>query len=195
MIKFIKLFSICEPQAENLEKLSATQAKFIEDYSNKVDSSNVQYFIYDKASIHIGTGIKVFEDAVKAVYELKMFNIEEYCRAIAFDPILKKGSIVVVKAKAMKIWVKLVSCITEEIKDDSLEELKQGFAYTTLDAHLEFGREWFIIRYDKKTEQVYFDLSSISRPHGYAYLIFPIIRYYQRYFQKKLLHALKKSVI
>ena len=194
LFNFISLFSISEPSIFDLEKLANRERENIELSCERLDLANKKFFIPDSGKIILGTGQEIFKTAVESIYDLKMFDIPKKGFAIAFDKEIKKNTIVVVKATALGLWVKLASVVSDEIYSENENFVTKGFSYTTLNGHIEFGKEWFLIEYNKATEEVFFILSSISRPNFLGYLIFPIIRYYQKVFQKKLLSTLKEEV-
>jgi uncharacterized protein (UPF0548 family) len=69
-----------------------------------------------------------------------------------------------------------------------------GFAYGTL-CHVENGEERFIVEWNKKTGEVYYDVFSFSVPQTFlTKMAYPVARYFQDCFAKDSLKALVYSV-
>jgi uncharacterized protein (UPF0548 family) len=67
--------------------------------------------------------------------------------------------------------------------DDARDETRYGFAYGTLDEHIESGEERFTIEWHRSSDEVWYDLLAISRPqHILAQVGYPVCRMMQKRF-------------
>ncbi len=195
LIDLIKLYSFSHPSKEDLIGFANQQAEGIDSACKKLEQANKNYFVNDSRQVLLGKGPEVLEQALQAVYDLQMFNLPPFCKAISNTSSIKLGTVIVVTARALGLWVKIASFVSEIIQSKDQEKTSVGFAYTTLAGHIEFGKEWFRVDYYPDSQEVYFNLSSISRPNYiWCFPIYPIIRFYQLKFQKLSLLAMKKSL-
>ena len=70
-----------------------------------------------------------------------------------------------------------------------------GFAYGTLDDHMETGEERFSVEFRREDDSVWYDLFAFSRPrHPLARVGRPISRMLQRRFARDSLAAMTRAV-
>jgi hypothetical protein len=70
-----------------------------------------------------------------------------------------------------------------------------GFAYGTLEDHVEKGEERFLIEWIIETDEVYFDIFSYSQQNvWFTKLGYPVARYFQNCFGKDCLKLMLKWV-
>lgn len=66
---------------------------------------------------------------------------------------------------------------------------RQGFAYGTLAGHPERGEERFVVTHDRATDEVRFEVFSVSRPANPWLVAFPVLRPLQHFFVRRFLRA------
>ena len=69
-----------------------------------------------------------------------------------------------------------------------------GFAYGTLIGHAESGEERFTVEWNRKTDEVYYDLLAFSRPSLLAAKLgYPLARHLQRKFARDSLNSMRRA--
>jgi uncharacterized protein (UPF0548 family) len=85
------------------------------------------------------------------------------------------------------------TCAEHEI-DERGPPRRFGFAYGTLESHVERGEERFLVEMDE-TGQVWYELAAFSRPrHPLVRLAYPLARRYQAKFRRESAAAMQQSV-
>ncbi len=144
---------------------------------------------HDINSCLLGEGTAVYEKAVKAIEDWKMFH-KDWLFIYPQQLPLKKGEVVVILAKALGFWVWNCCCIVYTIK----EENRFGFAYGTLKNHVETGEELFFVEMNEKKE-VWYHLRAFSRPtHLWTRPLKPLLRFFQRKFIRKSFISMQEAV-
>jgi uncharacterized protein (UPF0548 family) len=131
---------------------------------------NVQY---------LGDGEVIFEAAKTALRQWKMFPAPW----TVLQPLapIAVGETVTMCAAAFGLWWRNACKIVYVID----EPRRYGFAYGTLPGHVEMGEELFLITMDENGRVSYI-LKAFSRPrHILARLGYPMMRYFQRKFQRE----------
>jgi uncharacterized protein (UPF0548 family) len=133
---------------------------------------------------YLGEGTAVFEAAKNAIQQWKMFP--QPWTVIQPHAPIRKGETVSMCAQAFGLWWRNACQIVYVID----EPRRFGFAYGTLPGHVEMGEELFLIEMDEN-EKVFYILKAFSRPrHWMAKVGYPIMRYFQRKFQKESKEAM-----
>jgi uncharacterized protein (UPF0548 family) len=144
----------------------------------------------DHNRILLGNGADAFRVAKSAIDCWKMFDMP-WIELFPACPAIKVGEIVAVVVKHLTFWSVNVSRIVYTIQ----EEARYGFAYGTLPCHSERGEERFVVEYHKATDEVWYDLYALSRPHHpLAQIGYPISRYLQKRFARESLIAMKRAM-
>jgi uncharacterized protein (UPF0548 family) len=104
------------------------------------------------------------------------------------------GQKVSVLARAFGIWP-LNFCRIVHVIDEKGPIHKFGFAYGTLDDHVERGEERFLIEWHQSDDRVWYDIRAFSRPkHILAWLGYPLVRRTQRQFGQESTSAMLRAV-
>ena len=86
------------------------------------------------------------------------------------------------------------ACRIIYVVDETEPNCKFGFAYGTLPDHAESGEERFLVEWDRKSGEVYYDILAFSRPHHIlARLGYPWVRRVQKRFRRDSAAAMLKA--
>jgi uncharacterized protein (UPF0548 family) len=155
------------------------------------DRAPVGYNV-DHNRVRLGEGPKVFERAVSAIRQWKMFAMP-WLKLCWPDAPIKAGATVAVLAAHFGFWSLNACRIVYELGTGTNAD-KYGFAYGTLTGHAEVGEERFSVEFHEEDGAVWYDLYSFSRPTGLARLAYPFSRALQRRFIRDSKNAMCKFV-
>lgn len=147
----------------------------------------------DHNRIFLGEGRPIFEQAIEALKNWKMFEMSwiELCWP---DAPIEVGAVVGVLARHLGFW-SLNACRIVYVLDEKGEVERYGFAYGTLPAHGERGEERFSVEYNQRDEKVWYDLYAFSKPkHVLAKAGYPVSRSLQKRFAGESKRAMLKAV-
>jgi uncharacterized protein (UPF0548 family) len=151
-------------------------------------------FVCDHHGAVLGRGAAAFEAARAALGRWAMFDLGwvELCDR---DAPLEPGTVVGVLVQTAGPWVLNAARIVYRL-DDRLDGRRRfGFAYGTLPGHAECGEERFLVTWDRRSDEVRYDLLAFSRPsYRLARLAYPYTRTLQRRFARASLAAMRRAV-
>jgi uncharacterized protein (UPF0548 family) len=137
-------------------------------------------FAHDHNRSHVGKGHAVFVVAKQAFERWAMFDLG-WVRVANPEARIAPGQIVAVEAHALGLWTLNLSRIMQAIDTPA----SFGFLYATTEMHVEEGEERFLLEFDFKTEDVYYELEAVSSPrNALARLGFPATRAFQHMFAR-----------
>jgi len=155
----------------------------------------------DHERVLVGSGRDAFERAKDAVRQWRMFPTAVAKLCWPSCPIEVDRTVAVLyRAAPLQCWMlfpaRIAYVIDETDSDTDVEQLEQfGFAYGTIADHPERGEERFLVEWDRRTDEVWYDLLAISRPgHWLARLGYPYTRYEQARFRRLSCAAMKRAV-
>jgi len=147
----------------------------------------------DRTRIKLGDGETTFVAAKAALQRWEHFQLGWLEVPIPETPI-KQGAVVAVLARAGGLWW-ANACRIVYVVGETEHCCKFGFAYGTLPDHAESGEERFLVEWDRKSGEVYYDILAFSRPHHIlARLVYPCVRWVQRRFRWESAAAMLTSV-
>lgn len=147
-------------------------------------------FDHDVYRTGLGSGDAVFERARRAVAGWRMFR-QRWVRLHPAGAPLEAGTVVAVEARVYG-FTTVNPCRVVYTVD---EETSFGFAYGTLQGHVERGEERFLVRRDPANGTVELEIVAVSRPaHPLARLGYPLARRVQRRFGRGALAVLRAAV-
>lgn len=143
---------------------------------------------HDKNQVYLGQGEKVYQSACKALSEWKMFPAEWTQIYAPFEGFPRGEEVAVLfKMFGFRWWN---SC---RIVYNFDEKNRFGFAYGTLESHVEMGEEIFYIERNEKGE-VYYKIEAFSRPNKWFTKIgYPLARAWQRRFVRDSFLGMKAA--
>jgi len=143
----------------------------------------------DASQIDLGTGRGTFVRAVAAVQAWKMFDFDWI---ELFDPSapIEVGTVVATLIHSLGLWflngTRLVYVIDEE--------RRFGFAYGTLEGHVERGEERFLVEH-LPDDTVRYSILAFSRPaHPLVRLGNPYARHLQSRFRSSSMAAMRRNL-
>lgn len=191
------MFLLTEPDEKSIAQFIEQQRGEPFSYSeigfsrggNAPDGYNV-----DHNRIQIGTKREDFEQAVEAVQNWKMFDLN-WVKLYPNTTPIEVGEIVAVVIKHFGFWSLNAARIVYVFEESDADIEKYGFAYGTLTEHGERGEERFSVEFHKKGESVWYDLFAFSQPqHLLAKIGYPFSRMLQKRFAAKSKQAMKQAV-
>lgn len=146
----------------------------------------------DQNRVQLGAGEAVFARACEALRAWTMFPAPWTRIAPARTPI-RAGEVVALLARACGFWW-LNACRIVYVVDETAPVRRFGFAYGTLDAHVEEGEELFCVE-QQVDGTVWYELRAFSRPRFWPVrLAKPFARGLQRRFAVESKLAMQAAV-
>lgn len=127
-----------------------------------------------------GEGKRVFESAKLAFRRWLQFDLG-WVRVANPEASIEAGQIVAVEVISLGLWSLNLSRVVETVdREDCF-----GFVYATTEMHVEEGEERFLLRFERDTGRVSYELEAMSRPRNPCALLgYPITRYFQHRFAR-----------
>jgi len=142
----------------------------------------------------LGRGEETYSLAVKALNAWRMFDTT-LTRIAQPGTAIKTGNIVAVVGYHFLCHSLNLCRIVYTIGDENVNTTRYGFAYGTLDEHLERGEERFMIEWTHTDDLVFYDLLAFSRPNNpLARIGYPFARMMQKRFAGESKAAMKRAV-
>lgn len=200
-------WSVLPPTAKEIERFLAAQGSVNFSYREIGASEGGAPGGYnlDHNRVRLGSGATDFEAACAALKEWKMFPAP-WTRITPNRAPIAVGQIVAMQANALGLWwlnaCRIVYVIEENVAgapsaqsgSGLAVERRFGFAYGTLETHVEQGEERFSIE-QLADGSVWYDLRAFSRPRFWAVrLAKPLARSLQRRFVRESLAAMQRAV-
>jgi uncharacterized protein (UPF0548 family) len=149
-----------------------------------------QGYTVDHNRVRLGEGEAIFKRAAAAIRSWEQFDLG-WVAALPADTPIEVDAAVVVLAHHPGFWSLNVSRIVYLIKEHGPIE-KFGFAYGTLQTHVERGEERFTIEWRRDDDSVWYDILAFSRPNQLLIKLGePYARRLQRRFAKDSLARMK----
>ena len=148
----------------------------------------------DHNRARLGKGEETFNRAMHALRRWKMFEMD-WIKLCWPDAPVEVGSTVGVVAHHLSFW-SLSACRIVYVLNEQQDQIsKYGFAYGTLENHVEMGEERFIVEWHQDDDSVWYDLYAFSWPrHKLAKIGYPISRMLQKRFAEASKRAMVKAV-
>jgi uncharacterized protein (UPF0548 family) len=137
-------------------------------------------YVVDHRRARLGEGRAAFEAACAAVRRWEMFRLG-WVQICWPDAPIEPGTVVATLASAGGMWW-LNACRIVYVVDETVPLRRYGFAFGTLEEHVECGEERFTIEW-RDDDSVWYDVLAFSRPqHWLARLGYPLTRWTQKRF-------------
>jgi uncharacterized protein (UPF0548 family) len=148
-------------------------------------------FAHDRSRSFLGEGEAKFSAAKRALARWVPFDLG-WVRVTNTNASVVPGQVVAVEAHTLGLWTINLSRITETI--DTAQRF--GFIYATTAMHVEQGEERFLLEFDGRTGEVWYDIEAISRPRStLARLGFPFTRAFQHRFARDSHRRMKTEIL
>lgn len=188
------MFTLTEPSAEVIRNFIANQAKAPFSYAEVGATNSVlpTGYTIDHNRIQLGQGAEVFERGVAALKQWRQFDLGWVVivpRGVKLEP----DAVVAVKARSGVLW-SLSAARVIYLVDEAEPIRRFGFAYGTLQDHVERGEERFLIEWNKKDDTVWYDILAFSQPrHPMVRMGFLYARLLQKRFARESLLVMRSA--
>ena len=146
----------------------------------------------DRNSIRLGYGEATYDRAVAAVRGLHMWDFHWVQLCWPTTPIAV-GSILATLTRQWGCWY-LNGCRIVYLIDEGAPARRFGFAYGTVDGHVEYGEERFLVEW-REDNSVWYEILAFSCPaYWLMKLGYPLVRRLQKRFAADSLRAMVKAV-
>jgi uncharacterized protein (UPF0548 family) len=137
----------------------------------------------------LGSGAQVFERAVEAIRSWKQFDLG-WVQIVPRGRPLEVGEIVAIRTRHFGFW-SLNACRVVYLINQGEPLRKYGFAYGTLNSHVERGEERFTIEWNEDDNSVWYDILAFSRPNKLIVKLgLPLARMLQKRFARDSLSVM-----
>jgi len=187
--------SLRKPTAESVDLFLKAEAQRSFTYSavGATAETPPTGFVVDHTRIKLGEGELAFEAAKAALLRWEQFNLG-WVEVWPPKKQIQTGEVVAVLGQAVGFWW-LNSCRIVYVVDEPGPISRFGFAYGTLPGHVESGEERFLVEWDRKSDEVWYDILAFSRPnHVLTRLGYPVVRRTQKRFGRDSAAAMLKAV-
>lgn len=171
------LFSRPGPARINEFLIRASGETFSYKHIGRTKEHPPEFWAVDHNRVLIGQGPCDWEKAKEAIRTWKMFDLG-WVELWQPDTPIQTGITVAVLVDQLGFYSLNAARIVYTVD----EPARFGFAYGTLQSHVESGEERFTIERDPETEEVWYDLFAFSRPNS---LLVKIAYSYARRLQKR----------
>ncbi len=183
--KMVMLFQFSFPSVAQLEHLIAQQKN--EPLSYPRTNEKLKGYDYDDNCTYLGEGDACFAAAKQAIRQWAMFE-GNWARLYSDKTPLQTGEIVVMCAHLFGLWWLNASRIVYTVDESNAF----GFAYGTLQHHVESGEELFQVEMDA-AGKVWYRLRAFSKPRFWMVRwTYPLARVFQRRFIRDSLKNMQK---
>jgi uncharacterized protein (UPF0548 family) len=146
----------------------------------------------DHTRTRLGAGEPTFlaaESALRAWRHFALGWVEAWPTATP----LQTGEVVAVLARTYGVtWLNAARIVYVIEEDRPVRRF--GFAYGTLPGHAECGEERFLVEWDRKSDDVWYDILAFSQPgHPLARLGYPLVRRLQKRFGRHSAAAMRRA--
>ena len=179
------MFFLRRPTAQRIERFRRAVAEDSFSYSqvgSSLQGPLPSGFNVDHNRIHLGEGTALYERACAALRNWKMFELGWVELLHPSQPITP-GLTVLILARTWDLYSLSASRVVAMVDASDGSVRRWGFAYGTLQHHVERGEERFTIEHHADDDSVWYDILAFSRPrHPLARLGYPVARAAQRRF-------------
>jgi uncharacterized protein (UPF0548 family) len=182
------------PSSEVIREFLAAQSKLGFTYSTVGATKTVPPAGYDvdHTRIKLGEGQGVFTKAKAALLRRDHFRLG-WVESWSPNTTIDVGDVVAVIARMVGVWW-LNACRIVYVVDEEQPIHRYGFACGTLPHHAESGEERFLVEWDHASEEVWYDILTISRPHLLlSRLGYPFVRRVQHQFAQESATVMLKT--
>jgi uncharacterized protein (UPF0548 family) len=187
-------WSLAEPSDSDIAAFLARQETVSFSYAERGASQQQSPVGYDldHNRVRLGAGEACFDEACAALRAWRMFPVP-WTRIVPSDGPLREEQTLAMIAHAFGWWIN--GCRIVYLVDETTGAARRfGFAYGTLQSHVEQGEERFLIEMSGDGT-VWYDLRAFSRPrHVLVRLAKPLARRLQRRFVRDSQAAMQRAV-
>jgi uncharacterized protein (UPF0548 family) len=142
----------------------------------------------------VGTGRAAFAAASGALSSWEMYNTGWTWLCPPGAP-ARKGELFAVLARHFGLWSLNACRVVYTLREEDEAGARSGFAIGTLPGHVERGEERFVIEWDRRTDEVTYELFAFAQSKPWlGGLTYPPARFVQRRFAADSLDAMRRAV-
>jgi uncharacterized protein (UPF0548 family) len=189
------MFSLHMPSTKAIRRFLASEAALSFTYAavGATATTPPVGFIVDHTRVKLGQGEAVFNAAKAALQRWDQFRLG-WVEPAAPEAAIRVGEVVGVLGRTMGVW-SLNSCRIIYVLDESEPVSKFGFAYGTLPGHVARGEERFLIEWDRRDNDVWYDILAFSRPNHFLTRVgYYFVRRLQKQFGRDSVASMRRSV-
>jgi uncharacterized protein (UPF0548 family) len=191
------VFLRSKPSTAAIREFLARQAQSRFSYPAvgcSVSASARARYVIDHNRALLGHGERVWEHAVQAIHDWRMFTMDWLQLCWPDVPITAESNVAVL-VRHFGFWSLNAARIVYVINNNDGPVKRYGFAYGTLLDHSESGEERFSVEWHSHDDSVWYDLWAFSRPRVLAaWLGYPLARRLQHRFQGDSKAAMARAV-
>jgi len=181
------MFLLSKPSTETVSRFLSSVSSQTFSYS-QVGATNgtpPTDYILDHNRIQLGVGSNVYERAIAALQRWRQFDLG-WVGIVPDTTPLEVGNTVAIRAKTFGVW-SLSACRIVYVMDETTPLHKFGFAYGTLNSHVERGEERFTVELHEDGS-VWYDILAFSQPNQLLVRMgYPLARRLQKRFARESL--------
>ncbi len=190
------MYTMQKPSREAIHDFLSRQKDFSFSYSEvgRTRSSTAPHgYTLDHDRIELGKGRQIYERAVAALRNWKMFDTGWTTLCWPNAPIAR-DTVVGILVRVFPIW-SLNACRIIYVIDEQDPVQKFGFAYGTLPYHGTSGEERFTVEWRASDDSAWYDIYSFSRPKPPLAIVKRLVsRTIQERFKQESLRAMARAV-
>ena len=190
------MFFATKPSASRIQQFIEAQSKHRFSYPEvgQTRGDSPPGYPINHQTLELGKGGEVFESAVSALHQWKMYDLGWTELCWTHLPVIE-GTVTAVLAKHFGFW-SLNSCrVVYVLREECAIATRAVFAVGTLPDHSEEGEERFSIIWNRENDKVSYDIYAFARPkHILARVAAPLARRVQRRFARESAQAMLHAV-
>jgi uncharacterized protein (UPF0548 family) len=180
------MISLRRPSTETIRLFLASQSNLGFTYAavGATASQPPAGYTVDHTRVKLGEGEEVFMRAKAALRRWDQFRLG-WMEAWSPKTTIDQGDPVAIIARNLGLWWLNAGRIVYVV-DEGEPIRRYGYASGTLPAHAGEGEEKFVVKWDRASGEVWYDILAFSRPHGLpARLGYPYMRWVQKRFGRE----------
>lgn len=190
------MFFATKPSASRIQQFIEEQSKLTFSYRavGRTRTNSPPEYPIKHHTLELGKGEEIFESAVKALHQWKMYDQGWIELCWTNLPVIE-GTVTAVLVQHYGFW-SLNSCrVVYVLREESVHAIKEVFAVGTLPDHAEEGEERFSIIWNLEDDIVSYDIYAFARPkHILARVGAPLARRLQHRFFRESAQAMLRAV-
>ena len=195
----LRLWPIAPPTRTRLRSAALTEPVSVRPEVDALDLGNERAtapddYAWGEWEGELGSGAEVFRQACDAIRDWKQFP-EPLIRAEPTETPIAIGETVALQARVGPVHGAFCCRITEVVDERTEAAERFGFVYTTIEGHVERGKELFLVEHDRSSGRVIYRIRALSRSaHPIGWFGLPIVRLVQQNFGPKSTAALRRAI-
>lgn len=179
------MFCLNKPTADEIKDLILDQSDLPFSYENAGATKSFEKphgFSINHHSLKLGKGETAFTKATEAINQWQMYSLG-WTKTEPEGLAIKEDVVFVTVINHLGFWSMNPCRIIYLINEETNGSKGSGFGFGTLPAHSEAGEEKFSVTWDKKTDEVFYEIFSFAKPQNpLAKIGFPYVSYLQKSF-------------